>query len=78
MNEKITVPFAVEALQLYCSRGEVNPTEARELLAAFGGVPYEGKDGAEMYRFVDQPWDVEVMASQNRVILWRVLDASMH
>ena len=75
MNEIITVPFAVEALQAQCLRGEVTADEAREYLAAFGGIKHVRKDGAEVYLFVGQLWDVEVMTSErdpDRCILWRV------
>lgn len=76
MNEEITVAFAVEALQLICSQGSVTPDEARNTLADFGGVPHTGKAGEEMYLFVGQTWDVEVMTSPkfpDRCIVWRVM-----
>ena len=76
MIEETTVALAVEVLQTFCSRGEITPDEARKLLADFGGIPHTGKDGAEMYLFVGQKWDVEVMTSTDfprRCILSRVI-----
>jgi hypothetical protein len=74
MNPIITVPFAVEALQGQCNRGEVTTTEAREFLAAFGGIRHTSKSGVELWLFVGQLWDVEVLTSDRnpeQCILWR-------
>jgi len=76
MNEIITVPFAVEALQMQCAQGEVSPHQAREFLAAFGGIQHQSPDGRELFLFVGQVWDVEVLTSDKfpeKCILWRVM-----
>jgi hypothetical protein len=75
MNEIITVPFAVEALQAQCIRGEVSASEARKYLADFGGIRHISREGVELWLFVGQLWDVEVLTSErdpDHCILWRV------
>jgi hypothetical protein len=76
MNELITVPFAVEALQVQCLRGEVSTSKAREFLAAFGGIRHTSRSGVELWLFVGQLWDVEVLTSDRnpeQCILWRAM-----
>jgi hypothetical protein len=76
MNEIMTVPFAVEALQAQACRGEITTTEARKFLAAFGGIRHTSRSGVELWLFVGQLWDVEVLTSDKhpeQCILWRAM-----
>lgn len=73
MNATIQT-LAVEALQAMAMRGELTPAQAVELLSECGGIPHTASDGAEVWIFASQPWDVEVMTSDfapERCILWR-------
>ncbi len=75
MNEEITTAYAVQALQVQCVNSAISVDEARETLAAFVGIPHKGKSGAEMFLFVGQVWDVEVVTfpESDRCILWRTM-----
>jgi hypothetical protein len=76
VNNELTVDYAVQALQQCCSRGEVGAEEARTTLASFGGIPYTNRAGKEIYLFVGQVWDVEVITSREhpeRCIIWRTM-----
>jgi hypothetical protein len=72
-NNETLVHFAVQAVQTQCVQGGMTVEEARETLAAFGGIPHTGKKGQELFLFVGQTWDVEVLTSPKcpeRCILW--------
>ncbi len=75
VNEHTTVSFAVEALQSECLKGTITLEEARKYLADFGGGQYiRPHDGAELWIFVYQPWDVQILVDESapeRCILWR-------
>jgi hypothetical protein len=76
MNETTTVAWAVEALQIAAARGEVSIEQCRETLRDFGGIPHNGINGTEMFLFVGQVWDVEVMTSlavPDKCILWKCM-----
>lgn len=70
-NQKITVEFAVLALQNAASKGEINYKDSLNYLLQFGGVEIS----TGLFEFKDQDWKIEILHEKGNdyCILWRLM-----